>query len=98
MFFNEQKCIFKHCRRVKNIKNIYNYILKECDGPYPAKERQKNDLLEKYFQYPRIRQKIFNESEKNTLLALQILNKYANDKKIRVEDAKVVFNEYINKL
>jgi hypothetical protein len=102
-YINEKEAIAIIINIVNNIDfrftiNIDNYILKECDGHYAAKEKQKNDLLEKYFQYPRIRQKIFNESERNTLLALQILNKYANDKKIRVEDAKVIFIEYINQI
>lgn len=102
-YINEKEAIAIIINIVNNIDfiftlNIDNYILKECDWPYPAKERQKNDLLEYYFQYPRVRQKLFNESERDTLLALQILNKYADDKKIRVEDAKIIFNEYISKL
>ena len=103
-YINEKEAISIIINIVNNINfiftsNIDNYLLKECNSPHQAeKQRQKNDLLESYFQYPRVPQKLFNESERDTLLALQILNKYANDKKIRVEDAKVIFNEYINKI
>jgi hypothetical protein len=54
-YINEKEAIAIIINIVNNIDfiftiNIYNYILKECDGPYAAKERQKNDLLEKYFE------------------------------------------------
>jgi hypothetical protein len=103
-YINEKEAIAIIINIVNNIDfrftiNIDNYILKECNSPHQAeKQRQKNNLLEDYFHYPRVYQKLFNESERDTLLVLQILNKYAYDKKIRVEDAKVIFNEYISKL
>jgi len=37
----------------------------------------------------------FDYSERNKLLALQAMNKYANMNKIRVEDSITLFNEYI---
>jgi FtsZ-interacting cell division protein YlmF len=39
-------------------------------------------------------QKFFNE-DRNTLLALQVLNKFASENKIRVEDSRTIFTEYI---
>jgi hypothetical protein len=41
---------------------------------------------------------LFDESDKNTLLALQVLNKYANDKKISTDDVKIIFNENLNEV
>jgi len=41
---------------------------------------------------------LFEESDKNTLLALQVLNKYANDKKISTDDVKIIFNENLNEV
>jgi hypothetical protein len=39
--------------------------------------------------------RFFKYKDKNTLLALQTLNKFANENKIRVEDSITLFNEYI---
>jgi hypothetical protein len=39
-------------------------------------------------------QKFFN-NDRNTLLALQVLNKFASENKIRVEDSMTIFTEYI---
>jgi hypothetical protein len=39
-------------------------------------------------------QKFFNK-DRNTLLALQVLNKFASENKIRVEDSMTIFTEYI---
>jgi hypothetical protein len=39
-------------------------------------------------------QKFFNK-DRNTLLALQVLNKFASKNKIRVEDSMTIFTEYI---
>jgi len=41
---------------------------------------------------------LFEDSDKNTLLALQVLNKYANDNKISSDDVKIIFNEHLNKI
>jgi len=40
----------------------------------------------------------FNIKNNNALIALQIINKYANKNKIRVEDAKELFNEHIKEV
>jgi hypothetical protein len=40
---------------------------------------------------------LFEKSEEDTLLALQVINKFANEKNICVEDSKIIFNEYIQK-
>jgi ubiquitin len=42
-------------------------------------------------------QQYFNANNKNTLLALQVMNRFASDKKIRVEDAINIFREYMQK-
>lgn len=38
---------------------------------------------------------LFEKSEEDTLLALQVINKFANEKNICVEDSKIIFNEYM---
>jgi hypothetical protein len=40
---------------------------------------------------------LFEKSEEDTLLALQVINKFANEKNICIEDSKIIFNEYIQK-
>jgi hypothetical protein len=42
-------------------------------------------------------QQYFNSNDGNTLLALQVMNKFATDNKIRVEDAISVFTEHVKK-
>jgi TPR repeat protein len=41
---------------------------------------------------------LFDESDKNTLLALQIINKYAEIKKITTDDVKFIFNENLEEI
>lgn len=43
-------------------------------------------------------QKYFNSTNGNTLLALQVINKFALENKIRVEDSITIFREYMKKL
>jgi len=42
--------------------------------------------------------KYFNQNDYNQLLAFQIMNKFASENKIRVEDSISVFREYMKKL
>lgn len=42
-------------------------------------------------------QQYFNSNDGNTLLALQVMNKFATENKIRIEDAINIFREYMQK-
>ena len=73
-------------------------IIKECDKIKKndeIKEIIRNLILQDYLWC-----QLITESDritfKNTLLALQVFNRFANDYKIRVKDAITVFQEYLN--
>jgi hypothetical protein len=77
-----------------NIDNLLELVY----GNKCLKHNQKKSVLKESLIKGNNYLYLFDESEKNTLLALQILNKYSIDHKIRVEDAKILFEEYIKSL
>jgi len=80
----------------KEAISINNLVDKYKKGSFYNKNQ---DIINEIFIHcPTRFKRVYNESEQNASLVVSLISRYASEKKIKMEDAKVVFNEYINKL
>jgi hypothetical protein len=73
------------------IKEFANFRTQNNDQ---IKEMIKNIFLREDYKWFYLISESEMKTRKNTLLALQVFNRFANDYKIRVEDAITVFREF----
>ena len=84
-YLNEKEAI-SIINLVNNYKKGYFY------------NKNQSIINDTFINCPKVYRNRLNESDENKCLVVSLIIRYATEKKIKIEDAKILFDQYINKL